>query len=856
MIPRTLTLSGFLSYREPVTVDFTPITLACISGPNGAGKSTLLDAITWALFGQARQRGDGVINTAAEKATASVSFEFSYEENIYRVQRTRARGKSTTLEFQLRLPDGAWKPLTAGSVRETQTRIEETLRMDYDTFIHASFFLQGEADKFSRERPGKRKEVLGRILGLGVWETYREATAERRRAAEAEIDRLDGRMAEMRAEIAHEAAIAAQLREVEADIARLSEAAETQEALLREYARAQAALEQQRLLVGELEAQIGRLEASLTDLTARLAERETEHEKLQALLAREDAIRAAYQAWQRAREELSRWETQAEKFRALDEERQPLLRAIQAEEARHRETLAHLEQQARQAAEARQNLTAVEKDLAEAEAALSEIEKAIEAAKVAETRRDELTQRLSELAARRDRLKQEGNDFKARIARLESVTTPSCPLCGQPLTEAHKADILAQWQAQVDALRADYQAVNDEIKALRAEHAAAQSELARLPGLQKQARALAEHRGSLLNRRQALQETLEQWEKEGQTRLETLRRTLERGDFAREARTRLKALDDRLRELGYDPAAHAEARRAEEAARAAEAEWQALESARAVLQHLDRETADLRAQIQTLEAQLKPLRARHTEAYRQLQAAESQSPDTATAERKLADLRERIAELQKARGGLQQQAHLIAKYKHNLEELNARREAIARDVGRFKTLETAFGRNGIPSLLIEQALPLLEEEANRILERLTDGQMHVHFRTQAPYKDAKRKDMKETLDIIISDAYGQRDYESYSGGEAFRVDFAIRVALARLLAHRAGARLQTLVIDEGFGSQDAEGRQRLLEAIRAVQDDFAKILVITHIEELKEAFPARIEVRKTPRGSQVEVVLV
>ncbi len=856
MIPRTLTLSGFLSYREPVTVDFTPITLACISGPNGAGKSTLLDAITWALFGQARQRGDGVINTAAEKATASVSFEFSYEENIYRVQRTRARGKSTTLEFQLRLPDGTWKPLTAASVRETQAHIEETLRMDYDTFIHASFFLQGEADKFSRERPGKRKEVLGRILGLGVWETYREATAERRRAAEAEIERLDGRMAEMRAEIAHEADIAAQLREVEADITRLTQAADAQEALLREHARAQAALEQQRLLVHELENQIGRLEASLTDLTARLAERETEREKLQALLAREDAIRAAYQAWQHARDELSRWESQAEKFRALDEERQPLLRAIEAEEAKHREALAHLEQQAHQADEARQNLAAVEKELAEAEAALSETEKAIAAAKAAETRRDELTQRLSELAARRDRLKQEGNDYKARIAQLEAVTTPTCPLCGQPLTETHKTDILAQWQAQVEALRAEYQAVNDEIKALRAEHAAAQSELARLPGLQKQARALAEHRGSLLNRRQALQETVEQWEKEGQPRLEALRRRLESGDFAREARTRLKALDDRLRALGYDPAAHAEARRAEEAARAAEAEWQALESARAVLQHLDRETADLRAQIQTLEAQLNPLRARHTEASRQLQAAESQTPDTVTAERKLADLRERVAELQKARGGLQQQAHLIAKYKHNLEELNARREAIARDIGRFKALETAFGRNGIPSLLIEQALPVLEEEANRILERLTDGQMSVHFRTQAPYKDAKRKDLKETLDIIISDAYGQRDYESYSGGEAFRVDFAIRVALARLLAHRAGARLQTLVIDEGFGSQDAEGRQRLLEAIRAVQDDFAKILVITHIEELKEAFPARIEVRKTPRGSQVEVVLV
>jgi exonuclease SbcC len=114
--------------------------------------------------------------------------------------------------------------------------------------------------------------------------------------------------------------------------------------------------------------------------------------------------------------------------------------------------------------------------------------------------------------------------------------------------------------------------------------------------------------------------------------------------------------------------------------------------------------------------------------------------------------------------------------------------------------------------------------------------------------------MKETLDIQISDSAGIRDYEMYSGGEAFRINFAIRLALAEVLAQRAGARLQTLVIDEGFGSQDEAGRQRLVEAINLVKDEFAKILVITHIDSLKDAFPSRIEVTKTHRGSVVSVV--
>ena len=175
-------------------------------------------------------------------------------------------------------------------------------------------------------------------------------------------------------------------------------------------------------------------------------------------------------------------------------------------------------------------------------------------------------------------------------------------------------------------------------------------------------------------------------------------------------------------------------------------------------------------------------------------------------------------------------------------------------IGRYKALERAFGKDGVPALLIEQALPEIETKANELLDRLSDGAMSVRFITQAAYKDKSREDLKETLDIQISDGAGVRDYEMFSGGEAFRVNFAIRLALSEVLARRKGARLQTLIIDEGFGSQDTQGRQRLIESINAVKDDFSKILVITHLDELKDAFPTRIEVEKGERGSMVKVV--
>ncbi|MCJ7654495.1 MAG: hypothetical protein MUO97_04210 [Dehalococcoidia bacterium] len=100
---------------------------------------------------------------------------------------------------------------------------------------------------------------------------------------------------------------------------------------------------------------------------------------------------------------------------------------------------------------------------------------------------------------------------------------------------------------------------------------------------------------------------------------------------------------------------------------------------------------------------------------------------------------------------------------------------------------------------------------------------------------------------------GTRNYEMYSGGEAFRIDLTLRIALSRLLVRRAGASLPILIIDEGFGTQDSSGRERLVEAISSIQGDFEKIFVITHFEELKDRFPVLINVAKTANGSMISI---
>jgi len=170
----------------------------------------------------------------------------------------------------------------------------------------------------------------------------------------------------------------------------------------------------------------------------------------------------------------------------------------------------------------------------------------------------------------------------------------------------------------------------------------------------------------------------------------------------------------------------------------------------------------------------------------------------------------------------------------------------------YRDLTLAFGKGGVQALLIEAAIPQLEEEANRLLRRMTDGRMSLKFETQRTRRTGPGRDGDaaiETLEILVADELGTRSYEMFSGGESFRVDFAIRVALSKLLAWRAGAPLPTLFLDEGFGTQDADGRDRILDVIKSIEPDFQRILVVTHMDEIKEAFPIRIEVTKTTAGS-------
>ena len=101
----------------------------------------------------------------------------------------------------------------------------------------------------------------------------------------------------------------------------------------------------------------------------------------------------------------------------------------------------------------------------------------------------------------------------------------------------------------------------------------------------------------------------------------------------------------------------------------------------------------------------------------------------------------------------------------------------------YQAIAVATSKDGIQALLIEEAIPEIEQEANHLLSKLTDNQAQLFIES---LRDLKKGGTKETLDIKISDTAGIRPYELFSGGEAFRIDFALRIAISKLLARRAG----------------------------------------------------------------------
>lgn len=848
MLPVRLEIKNFLAYREAV-VQFEKIQLAALTGPNGAGKSSLLDAITWALWGKARgiTRIDELIHLGQTEML--VQLDFLHDNKLYRVlrKRTRKGAGSSHLDLFARKDDGTWNSISEPTLRATEAKINNLLHFDYDTFTHSALLQQGKADSFINLAPAERKEVLAEILGLKRFEAYEKAAREHMRQADTEVNTLRNLIEIIDADLSHEPELEAALHAAEEEHARASaELAEADE-LLREVEYVPRALQDANADVARIGLRLTNARHALEDALRRLNEAEAELKTQEEALAGREEVKAGYQELQQARSENQALSEKFEQFSQIREKIRDLEKDVQSRRARIEADLSKIDSQ----------IDSAEKIIREADPeayarARDEVSRLAETEKALAQARDEigtLEQERSTLQADKKHFEEETTKRRGRYKNLLDIEGAECPLCGQPLNDEHRKDLLSEIEAEGKQLKmrvSDNEAHMAEIsqrletvKAARKSHEAEMKALegstaiaARFEDRQIRAHAAEADRGRLSAER------------------DVLRTNLDTGGYATSLNTEIAALQAERDRLGYDDSSHKEARRRLTEYETFDLAHQRLLQAEAALPGAQRAFEDAQQRhtmrqgdVENEQIALDGAQNRATELMA-LQAEFQKRKQTAD------DLRRKDTAANEARILARQKLKALDDQRIRRGELEARQNEQREQRGIYEDLVSAFGKNGLPAMLIETAIPEIEEEANNLLNTMTGGRMTVRINTQ---RERATGGTIETLDFLVSDELGERSYDTFSGGEAFRVNFALRVAMSQLLARRAGAKLNALFLDEGFGTQDEEGRMRLVEAINAVKERFQMILVITHIEELREAFPVHIEVTKTSEGSRVAI---
>jgi len=847
MLPLKLEIKNFLAYRSPEPVRFDGIHLACLTGANGAGKSSLLDAITWALWGKARARRDEELVHLGQ-VDMYVQLDFEQENIVYRVMRHRSRKSNTgSLDLFAIDADGTRNNLSEPNMRATQAKINRLLRLDYETFVNSAFLQQGKADAFTTKTPKERKQILGEILGLSRWDAYEDAVKTTIKALETDINSIHTSIADADQEIALEPQYRAQLAHAEIAQGEAQTALDFAEARLKEV---EFAPNEKRIKDAENArgaAQIKQFEADIASAEAERASKQATINEYEVTIDQRDEIEAGYRVLQAARQDNDALSPMLMRLRDYDQQHHNLETAIG--EARTKLT--------NQAAAAMREIEMLERTIQLAQPdELAEVMAEVAILEATDALREGYSHEVADLNSERSGLdagsrilKREMDEMKARQNRLKAHEGATCPFCGQPLDEHTRIRLIEEIDTDGKPRGDEFRANKTRVEVIDGLLTTRRGEIDDLALKVRRLPPLREHGARLQASLESANDAARQLG-EVTARLEVVHEMLETDAFAPELRAELTELEALRKALNYDGERHSTAQAQLKSYLEYEMRQMLLKTALDSLPAYRDSLAVTLAKIERLHNALSAERTALEAIWVEIVRLNVLVEEEKQRRQEMYQQRTHLNNATLAVGGAQQQLKSIERLRVHRVTLEGKLAAARDEKAMYEELRLAFGKNGIPAMIIETALPELESAANTLLTRMTDGRMNLSIPTQ---RDKVTGGVAETLDIVIADELGTRSYEMFSGGEAFRIDFALRIALSQMLARRAGAHLRTLFIDEGFGTQDEDGRNKLIEAITAIQDDFDMILVITHIDELRDSFPVHIAIDKTPEGSRIAV---
>lgn len=753
--------------------------LTGIIGPNGAGKTTLLEAIAWAIYGTDAARGKKETlrrRGAPPRSRVSVELDFELGPHRYRIERTLA-----SAELYL---DGEPIPI-ANSLAAVTERVTRLLDMTREEFFRTYFTGQKELAIMAQMTAPERAQFLSRVLGYEKLRLAQSRLREQRRAAQATLEArkleiVDPVRLQQEEELAAERLRVAELASAQLAAAHQSAGAEL--AALKPEAERWESLHQTVLsLEGDLKV------AEHGAVTAREQHNRLDRELAEALGAKSRLdelapLLAPLAALKAERDGLDAEREAAGGRRSLEASRTELIRQIERVDRRVAE-LPPSEELAR--------ILAAGQEVQAAHAQASQEAEARRTAWVrdkqnAETQRENLLAQRKDLVEQRRRIEKAGPEGK-------------CPTCGRPLGKGYQ-NVLELLIEQIEEVESQGKFYRQRITQLK-------SEPADLRDLVKQRDALEQQGRELTGTAAGLE----------QQAAERVRLGHERVGFAAKV-AELSAAISAAPE-SYDEARHNVVKQQIAALEPDALLAERLRASAERAEDLVSRAALAEQDLSRRETNVKALRERLAGLGWSSEAAEQIRSRRAALERAVQQ-----AEVENARaageltGALAQRAE-VARRREDRERRVAEVQRLSDTILLQHELDRALG--DFRTELNDGLRPELSEIASGILEGMT----------------ARRyTDLQLDEDYIATIVEDGEPKPVISGGEEDVASLALRIAISQMIADQKGHSLSLLVMDEIFGSLDEDRRNSVLDTLRNLTDLFPQVILITHIETVRDGF--------------------
>ena len=834
MILKHVHLVNFKKYKK-ATISLTE-SMVGIFGNNGAGKSSLFEAVTWCLYGvaQSMEGKEGVKQQDLIKDgedEMGVEVEFTLGNHVYRVARYLSAKRG--IKSRLRI-DGE---IQAVKSREVISRIEQDLGLNVKGFISSSFIRQKELDLITSAIASERKRLINRLFNLRVYEKFEEAAKNKKKEKENELKAVEIQIEGKEKELEQLPGMEKALKELKGTVETLKrqyEAVKTEsEALKTQYNTLEEKYEEYQGLQSTLKV----MEADIHNTENTLTNKKDDFEKIKEAESKKESLTPDYKMFLDLKEEFSSLDKKKKQYDTKTTELQGIKTEITI-------TQKNLESRIKEFEEEIENLKKEELNLEESKTILKTVREKIQNLEDVPQQKEEEIQKIDKIKEKEAEILAEKAKYESRVSDLEEelkeiqsigIGAP-CPKCKRPLKKEHLDELMIKYNSEIAAhekAREKYDSKQKHLAEMRKE---LDSKVKELKTKEKDLTGLKKEKQQYMRAEVEMEEIKKRKENAEEKIIES------KGDLKKldERRKEVNILEKDIEKLEFDPSVYEKVKKELDDKSQIEREMIKLDERISKKAEVTQSIAETEEKLLNQQKEIKTVRANLEEVKdvpekftevknKKDKINEEEIKISREYTEKKTQYSERAKEIQK-----------LQTLKGTLKDIKKTQEEIKSAILTYAVLQDAFKQ--IPVQIQSRLRPRIRKETSGLLNEVTEGKY--------PFIDLEK-------DYSLTVYYDGNYYpiSRFSGGEKDLINVCLRVGISRVLvslsAQKSFARVQSLFLDECFGSFDMERRRNLLAALNQLRKYFAQIVLITHIEEIKEALPEAFLVEELEDGSSI-----